>query len=96
MTLWQPPNRLPTHREQPDVGLRRNGVPTGKFTERRQNRAALLKNKTRQPQSVARGALQCGCRMQMASQHGVGGMALRVMAGGKGCRPARVREPATR
>ena len=56
-------------------------MTAGKFTERRQYGAGLFKHKTRQSQPVARWALQLHDWMGVASQHGVGDVLLRMMAG---------------
>ena len=83
MTLWKPPNRLPTRHIQLDIGLRQHGVATRKFTKSWQDGAARRHDKARQPQVVARWTLQLCGWVQMACKHSVGGMFLRMMAGGK-------------
>ena len=84
MTVWKPPNSLAAHCIQLQTWLRSHRIATGKFTKRWQYRATLFKYKTRQPQPVTCRALQLHDRVCMPCQHPVGGMCLRMMAGGKG------------
>ena len=83
MTLWESPNRLPARHIQLDIGLRYHGVAARKFTKSWQDGASRLDDKARQPQAVARWALQLYGGMQMTCKHGVGGVFLRMMTGGK-------------
>ena len=59
-------------------------MATGKFTKRWQYRASRFKYKTRQPQPVARRALQLHHGVRVPSQHRMGGVCLRMVASGKG------------
>lgn len=83
IVLRQLPDCLPTCCIQLYTGSGRDVVASGKFSKRGQDSAAALKHKAWQAQAVTPRALQLHRWVQMPSQNRMGGVLLRVVAGGK-------------